>query len=123
MVRVKRFLDLSNVLTPEVEKYTYAVSIEPMHTYYVDWTKAVVESNNAHSPITQIEYFRTDNDHNVYVKEVDKQETMKEKQKLLQTPKGLVVVFDGGMFCFRQKERDIVFMKYGMATTYPIVNK
>lgn len=117
------FLDLSNVLTPEVEKYTYAVSIEPMHTYYVDWTKAVVESNNAHSPIIQIEYFRTDNDHNVYIKEVDKQEMIKEKEKLLPTPKGLVVVFDGGMFCFRQKEQDIVYMKYGMATTYPIVNK
>lgn len=117
------FLDLSNVLTPEVEKYTYAVSIEPIHTYYVDWTKAIVESNNAHSPITQIEYFRTDNDRNVYVKEVGQQEIIKEKQKLLPTPKGLVVVFDGGMFCFRQKEQDIVYMKYGMATTYPIVNK
>lgn len=117
------FLDLSNVLTPEVEKYTYAVSIEPIHTYYVDWTKAIVESNNAHSPITQIEYFRTDNDRNVYVKEVGQQEIIKEKQKLLPTPKGLVVVFDGGMFCFRQKGQDIVYMKYGMATTYPIVNK
>lgn len=117
------FMDMSNVLTPEIEKYIYAINIEPVQSYFVDWTKAIVESNNAHSPITQIEYFRTDNELNVYIKEVGKQEAMKEKQKLMQTPKGRVVVFDGGMFCFRHEEQDIVYMKYGMATTYPIVNK
>lgn len=117
------FLDLSNVLTPEIEKYTYAVRIEPIHTYYVDWTKAIVESNNAHSPIVQIEYFRIDNDDNVYIKEVSQQEVMKEKQKTLPTPKGRVVVFDGGMFCHRPSEQDVVYMKYGMAITYPIVKK
>lgn len=117
------FMDMSNVLTPEIEKYIYAINIEPVQTYFVDWTKAIVESNNAHSPIAQVEYFRTDNDNNVYIKEVGKQEAMKEKQKLMQTPKGRVVVFDGGMFCFRPTENDIVYMKSGMATTYPLVNK
>ena len=117
------FLDLSNVLTPEVEKYTYAVSIEPLHTYYVDWTKAIVESNNAHSPIVQIECFKIDNEDNVYIKEVGKEVIVKEKVKLLPTPKGDVITFDGGMFCHRAKDDDIVYIKYGQAVTYPIVKK
>lgn len=114
------FMDVSDVLTEKIEKYFYAVSIEPLHTYFVDWTKAIVESNNARSPITQIDYFRTDNDGNVYIKEIDKEEVVKEKDKSFSTPKGEVITFDGGMFCYRPSENDIVYIKSGFAVTYPV---
>lgn len=114
------FTDISNVMTKEIEKYFYAVNVEPIRTYHVDWTKAIVESNNARSTIPQVEFFRIDNDNNIYVKEKDTKETLKEKNKILPTPKGDVITFDGGMFCYRPLDNDIVFIKSGMAVTYPI---
>ena len=114
------FTDISNVMTEEIEKYVYAVNVEPIRTYHVDWTKAIVESNNARSTIPQVEFFRIDNDNNIYVKEKDTKETLKEKNKILPTPKGDVITFDGGMFCYRPLDNDIVFIKSGMAITYPI---
>lgn len=117
------FTDISNVMTKEIEKYFYAVNVEPIRTYHVDWTKAIVESNNARSTIPQVEFFRIDNDNNVYVKEKDTKETLKEKNKILPTPKGDVITFDGGMFCYRPLDNDIVFIKSGMAVTYPITKQ
>lgn len=114
------FMDVSNVLTEEIEKYIYVINIEPIYTYFVEWTKAIVESNNARSPITQIEYFRTDNDCNVYIKEINKEEIIKERDKSISTPKGEVITFDGGMFCYRPTENDVVYIKSGFAVTYPI---
>ena len=113
-------MDVSNVLTEEIEKYIYVINIEPIYTYFVDWTKAIVESNNARSPITQIEYFRTDNDCNVYIKEINKEEIIKERDKSISTPKGEVITFDGGMFCYRPTENDVVYIKSGFTVTYPI---
>lgn len=115
------FTDISNIMTKEIEKYFYAVNVEPIRTFHVDWTKAIVESNNARSTIPQIEYFRTDNDNNVYVKEKDKMEVVKEKNKILSTPKGNVITFDGGMLCYRPTDNDIVYIKLGIAITYPII--
>lgn len=115
------FTDISNVMTKEIEKYFYAVNVEPIRTYHVDWTKAIVESNNARSTIPQIEYFRIDNENNVYVKEKGIKEFMKEKKRILSTPKGDVITFDGGMFCYRSSDNDIVYIKSGFAVTYPII--
>ena len=115
------FTDISNVMTKEIEKYFYAVNVEPIRTYHIDWTKAIVESNNARSTITQIEYFRIDNENNVYVKEKGIKEFMKEKKRILSTPKGDVITFDGGMFCYRSSDNDIVYIKSGFAVTYPII--
>lgn len=117
------FIDYSNVMTKEVEEYAYAINVEPLQTVYVDWTKAIVESNNARSTIPQIEYFRIDNENNIYIKEKGKQELIKEKKRILPTPKGDVITFDGGMFCYRLLDNDIVFIKSGLAITYPIVTK
>ena len=114
------FTDISNVMTEEIEKYVYAVNVEPIRTYHVDWTKAIVESNNARSTIPQIEYFRIDNDKNVYIKEKGTKETLKEKNRIMPTPKGDVITFEGGMFCYRPSDNDIVYIKSGMAITYPI---
>lgn len=114
------FTDISNVMTKEIEKYVYAVNVEPIRTYHVDWTKAIVESNNARSTIPQIEYFRIDNDKNVYIKEKGTKETLKEKNRIMPTPKGDVITFEGGMFCYRPSDNDIVYIKSGMAITYPI---
>ena len=115
------FIDISNVMTEEIEKYFYAVKIEPIRTYNVDWTKAIVEANKACSAIPQIEYFRIDKDDYVYVKEKDMKETLKKKIRILPTPKGDVIIFDGGMFCYRPLDNDIVYIKSGIAVTYPIV--
>ena len=41
--------------------------------------------------------------------------------KIIPTPKGDVIVFNGGMFCFRKEDNDIVYMKQGLAVTYPII--
>lgn len=117
------FTDISNVMTEEIEKYVYAVNVEPIRTFHVDWTKAIVESNNARSTIPQIEYFRIDNENNIYIKEKGKQELIKEKKRILPTPKGDVITFDGGMFCYRLLDNDIVFIKSGLAITFPIVTK
>ena len=117
------FTDISNVMTKEIEKYFYAINVERLRTFHVDWTKAIVESNNARSTIPQIEYFRIDNENNVYVKEMGSVEVMKEKNRVLPTPKGDVIIFNGGMFCYRPSDNDIVYIKLGIAITYPIITK
>lgn len=117
------FIDFSNVLTPEVERYAYVVSIEPISVFYVDWTQGIVTSNNSNSTIPQIEYFKTDNDNNVSYKEIGKKEISLKMNKTYNTPKGLVISFDGGMFCYRQEDNDIVFVRQGISITYPIVKK
>lgn len=117
------FIDISNVLTPEVERYAYVVSIEPLSVFYVDWTQGIVTSNNSNSTIPQIEYFKTDNDNNVSYKEIGKKEISLKMNKTYNTPKGLVISFDGGMFCYRQEDNDIVFVRQGISITYPIVKK
>ena len=45
---------------------------------------------------------------------------IKEKDKSISTPKGEVITFDGGMFCYRPTENDVVYIKSGFAVTYPI---
>lgn len=117
------FLDISNASTAEVEKYAYAIRIEPIHTFHVDHTKAVVEHNAAGVSIPRMEYFRIDNDGNVCMKEVGKSEVVKEKEKIINTPKGDVVVFNGGMFCYRPADNDIAYIKSELAVIYPIVKK
>ena len=115
------FIDMSNVQTEEIEKYTYAISLEPIRTFYVNRESAIVESNNSRSAVPQIEYFKVDNDSNVFIKEKDKELTKKICDKIITTPKGDVIVFDGGMFCYRKENNDIVYMKQGLAVTYPII--
>lgn len=115
------FMDTSNVMTEKIENYSYAINVEPVQTYHVDWTKAIVESNNARSTIPQIEYFRIDNNNNVYVKEKGVKESVKEKNRIIPTPNGDIITFDGGMFCYRSSDNDIVFIKPGIAVSYPII--
>jgi len=120
--KIEAFLmDISNVQTTEIEKYIYAVNVEPIKTFYVDWAKAIVESNKARSIIPQIEHFRIDNENNIYIKEKSTKESIKEKNRILPTPKGDVITFAGGMFCYRPSDNDIVYINSGIAITYPIV--
>lgn len=114
------FIDMSNVLTEEIEKYSYVIRLEPIMSYYVNWENAIVENNNSRSPIPQIEYFKIDNENNVYIKEKNKELLKKTCDKIIPTPKGDVLVFDGGMFCYRKADNDIVYIKQGFAITYPI---
>ena len=118
-----QFSDLSNVMTEEIEKYFYSISIEPITTYHVDWKEAEVEHNANNKRIPQIEYFRVDNDMNVYFKEVGKPEKKVEKESTYNTPKGKVISFDGGMFCYRASDNDVVYMEDSLAVIYPIVSK
>ena len=115
------FLDMSNVLTEEIEKYSYVITLEPIRTFYVNWENAIVESNNSRSAVPKINYFRIDNENNVYIKENNKEEIKNNYDKIIPTPKGDVIVFNGGMFCFRKEDNDIVYMKQGLAVTYPII--
>lgn len=115
--------DFSNVMTKEIEKYSYVISLEPVQTFYVNWEKAIVESNKSRSTIPQIEFFRVDIQNNVYIKERSKDLVMKRCDKIIPTPKGNVVVFNGGMFCHRKEDNDIVYIKNGFAVSYPIYNK
>lgn len=117
---ISSFIDVSNVLTPQIEEYCYCISVEPITTLKVDWTCAIVEENKHHNQTPQIEYFRIDNENNIYIKEKGVSEIMKERKKKISTPKGEVITFDGGIFCYRPNENDIVFMKHGMAVIYPI---
>lgn len=117
------FLDLSNVMTKEIEEYSYVISLEPIHTFYVNWEKAIVESNNSRNTIPQIELFRIDNQNNVYIKEKSNELVTMKCDKIIPTPKGKVVVFNGGMFCYRKEDNDIVYIKNGFAVSYPICNK
>ncbi len=116
-----RFRDISNIKTIEIEKYMYTIRVEPIQTYYVDPEEAIVEYGYSKHSIPQIEYFRIDNDNNVYIKERDKKELIKIKNRTYSTPKGEVISFDGGMFCYRSKENDIVYIKEKLAITYPII--
>lgn len=115
------FIDMSNVMTKEIEKYSYVITLEPIRSFYVNWENAIVESNNSRSVIPKIEYFRIDNENNVYIKEMNKMTIKNDCEKIIPTPKGEVVVFDGGMFCYRKNENDIVYIKNGFAVSYPIV--
>lgn len=114
------FLDLSDVTTKEIEEYSYVISLEPIKTFYVNWEKAIVESNNSRNTIPQIEYFRIDNEKSVYIKERNKEQIVMKCDKIIPTPKGNIIVFNGGMFCHRQQDNDIVYIKNGFAVSYPI---
>ena len=117
------FSDLSNVMTEEIEKYYYAINIEPITTYFVDWKKANVEQNGHNRAIPQIEYFRVDNEQNVYIKEIGKAEKKVEKEKTYDTPKGEIISYDGGMFCYRAGDNDVVHIEDSLAVVYPVVAK
>ena len=118
-----QFYDISNVMTEEVEKYFYSISIEPVTTYHVDWKKADVEHNEYNKSIPKMEYFRVDNDQNVYIKEVGKAERKVEKESTYDTPKGKIISYDGGMFCYRPADNDVVHMEKSLAVVYPVVKK
>lgn len=114
-------LDLSSVTTKEIEKYAYAIRVEPVQTYYVDFSMAKIESNNANKIVPNIECFRTDNDRNVYIKEKDKSVIIKRVTKVFPSPKGEILSYDDGMFCYRKDSNDIVYIEQGFAVTYPII--
>lgn len=116
-----QYSDISNVSTEEVESYYYSISIEPITTYYVDWKKADVEHNEYNKSIPKMEYFRVDNDQNVYIKEVGKAEKKVEKERTYDTPKGEIISYDGGMFCYRPEDNDVVHMEESLAVVYPVV--
>lgn len=116
-----QFYDYSNAMTEEVEKYFYSIRIEPLNTYHVDWKKAKIEHNEYNRPIPQIEYFRIDNDQNVYIKEIGKTEKKVEMERLYDTPKGEVISYDGGMICYRPVDNDVVYMENSLAVIYPVV--
>ena len=116
-----QFNDYSNVMTEEVERYFYSISIEPVTTYHVDWKKADVEHNEYNKSIPQMEYFRVDNDQNVYIKEVGKAERKVEKERTYDTPKGEIISYEGGMFCYRAADNDVVHMEESLAVVYPVV--
>ena len=118
-----QYSDISNVSTEEVERYYYSISIEPITTYYVDWKKANVEHNEYNKSIPKMEYFRVDNDQNVYIKEVGKAEKKVEKERTYDTPKGEIISYDGGMFCYRPADNDVVHMEESLAVVYPVVVK
>ena len=113
----------SDISTEEVERYYYSISIEPITTYYVDWKKADVEHNEYNKSIPKMEYFRVDNDQNVYIKEVGKAEKKVEKERTYDTPKGEIISYDGGMFCYRPADNDVVHMEESLAVVYPVVVK
>lgn len=118
-----QYYDISNVMTEEVEKYFYSISIEPVTTYHVDWKKADVEHNEYNKSIPKMVYFRVDNDQNVYIKEVGKAERKVEKERTYDTPKGEIISYDGGMFCYRPADNDVVHMEESLAVVYPVVVK
>jgi hypothetical protein len=40
--------------------------------------------------------------------------------KVFPSPKGKILSYDGGMFCYREDNNDIVYIEQGLAVTYPI---
>lgn len=118
-----QYSDISNVSTEEVERYYYSISIEPITTYYVNWKQAEVEHNEYNKSIPKIEYFRVDNDQNVYIKEVGKAVRKVEKNRTYDTPKGEIISYNGGMFCYRPVDNDVVHMEESLAVVYPVVVK
>ncbi len=118
-----QYSDISNVSTEEVERYYYSISIEPITTYHVNWKQAEVEHNEYNKLIPKMEYFRVDNDQNVYIKEVGKAVRKVEKNRTYETPKGEIISYDGGMFCYRPVDNDVVHMEESLAVVYPVVVK
>ena len=116
-----QYSDISNVSTEEVERYYYSISIEPITTYHVNWKQAEVEHNEYNKLIPKMEYFRVDNDQNVYIKEVGKAVRKVEKNRTYETPKGEIISYDGGMFCYRPVDNDVVHMEESLAVVYPVV--
>ncbi len=114
------FMDFSSKSAQQIEKYTYSISAEPIQTYYVNSNEAIAELNNANEIIPNIECFRVDNDSNIYIKEQGKSDIVKQKKKIYPTPKGKVVSFEDGMFCYRKENNDIVYIRQGLAVTYPV---
>ena len=114
-------LDLSSVVTNEIEKYMYAIKVEPIQTYYVNYSAAKIESNNANKKTPNIEYFRIDNDRNIYIKEKEKDVIIKRVTKVFPSPKGEILSYDDGMFYYRKDSYDIVYIEQGLAVTYPII--
>ena len=39
------------------------------------------------------------------------------------TPKGDVIIFEGGVFCYKEQDSDIVYMTQRLAVRYPINNR
>ena len=113
-------LDLSNVST-KVLKYAYAVNVEPLVTYRVDVSRATVIQNDYQREVPKFEYFRLDNDKNVYVKEIGFADYILYKEKVIPSPKGDIISFDGGMVCYRPSENDIVYILNSFVVSYPVV--
>ncbi len=113
-------IDLSSTTTKELN-YAYAINIEPIYTYYVDWKKCKIEGvyNNE---IPKFEYFRFDSENNVYFKELNKQEIKKDKVKVVPTPKGNVISCGNFICCYRKNDNDIIYMipNQDFALIYPI---
>ena len=115
-------IDTSNRYTKAMG-YIYALSVEPISTFRVNWNEATVEKNVTDCPIPKIEYFRFDNEENVYLKEEDKQESLLRKVKTIVTPKGTMISFEDGIICHRKKENDIVYANRNTIVVYPVKSR
>lgn len=102
------------------DTYDYIVSVEPLSYYPVKYTEAIAEHNPSNSPVPQILHFKVDNNENIIIKEAGKTEKVYKKTKKMPTPKGDVISFEGGMFCYREQNSDIIYMTQGLAIRYPV---
>jgi hypothetical protein len=114
-------LDLSNRST-KVLKYAYAVNVEPLTTYKVKASKAQVLQNDYQRNVPKFECFRIDNENNIYAKEPNFADVIHACQKVIPSPKGDVISFDDGMFCYRPAERDVLYILNSFVVSYPVVD-
>lgn len=113
-------LDLSDRLTKTL-RYAYAVKVEPLTTYKVDASKAQVVQNDYQRRVPRVECFRIDNKNNIYVKEPNFAVVMHACQKVIPSPKGNVISFEDGMFCYRPADGDVLYILNSFVVSYPIV--
>lgn len=110
----------SNLFVFNGDTYLYTISVEPIEYYPVDYTKAKVEHNGYGIAVPKIVSFKVDNVGNVYIRKEGGIEVKKKFENIHDTPKGEVIVFDGGMFCYRETDNDVVYMQNSFAATYPL---
>jgi hypothetical protein len=103
-------------------KYSLVVSVEPIDSYYVDCNNVTIEINENKIPTPLIETFILDNEESIFIRMKGGIISKKEKTKKMNTPKGEVIVFDGGMFCYRKEDNDVVYIRERFVACYPIVS-
>jgi hypothetical protein len=113
-------IDLSNRST-NVLRYMYAINVEPLVTYRVDASKAQVILNDDHRQVPKFECFRIDVENNIYVKEHKIAEVIHNCQKTIPSPKGKVISFNDGMFCYRPADKDVLYILNRFVVSYPVV--